>query len=259
MPERLLSRTLLSPSVAKGYKLSDRLRVLPGGAALIMPEEVLVIADLHLGCEAALEQEGLSLPRVQTRKIGSYVRELIDSVSPSRLIVAGDLKHNFSRNLAQEWEDVSRFVRDLSEAAPMVVVKGNHDNFLGSILRELGTPLVRETEVGGVRVAHGHSGAPSDIPTIIGHIHPSIGLRDGVDARTKDRCFLYNERAQMLILPALSLVASGLDVVEQTDSDRSSPFLPANGLVDFVPISFAEGRPLRFPPVGALRAIRSSD
>lgn len=242
--------------MAKGYRLSDRLRILPGGAALITPEDVLVVADLHLGCEAALEQEGLSIPRVQTRKIRGYVRDLIDRVSPSKLVVAGDLKHNFSRNLMQEWEDVSRFVRGLSEAVPVEVVKGNHDNFLGAILRELGVPLAMEVDVGGVRVVHGHAGTRSDAPTILGHVHPSLGLRDGVDAVMKDRCFLYDERSQMLILPALSLVASGLDVVERPDSDRSSPILPPDGLADFIPLSFAGGRPLRFPSVEELRSLR---
>lgn len=244
-------------AVTKGYRLSERLRVLPGGAALIMPEEVMVIADLHLGCEAALESEGLSLPRVQTRKIEGYVRDLIDSVSPSKLIVAGDLKHNFSRNLVQEWEDVSRFVCGLSEAVEVEVVKGNHDNFLGSILREFGVPLVGETSVGGVRIAHGHSGTPSGRPTVMGHIHPSVGLRDGPGPGVKDGCFLYSRLLEMLVLPALSLVAGGLDVVVQPDADRASPLLPRDGLVDFVPISFAEGRPLRFPSVGELRALRS--
>ena len=238
--------------MAKGYRLSDRLRILPGGAALITPEDVLVVADLHLGCEAALEQEGLSLPRVQTRKIGAYVRDLIDRVSPSKLVVAGDLKHNFSRNLLQEWEDVSRFVQGLSESVQVEVVKGNHDNFLGSILREFGVPLVREASVGGVRIVHGHSGAPSDQPTVMGHIHPSVGLRDGVDPGVKDRCFLYCAPLEMLVLPALSLVAGGLDVVLQPDSDRSSPLLPGGGLVDFTPISFTEGRPLKFPSPKAL-------
>ncbi len=242
--------------MAGGYRLSERLRILPGGAALITPEDVLVIADLHLGCEAALEEEGLSIPRVQTRKIQGYVSDLIDRVSPSKLVVAGDLKHNFSRNLMQEWEDVSGFVQGLSESVQVEVVKGNHDNFLGSILREFGIPLVREASVGGVRIVHGHSGVPSDQPTVMGHIHPSVGLREGIGPGVKDRCFLYSEPLDMLVLPALSLVAGGLDVVLQPDSDRSSPLLPEGGLVDFTPVTFAEGRPLRFPTVGELRSVR---
>jgi len=257
--ERLLFPARLPLTVAKGYRLSERIRILPGGAALITPEDVLVIADLHLGCEAVLESEGLSLPRVQTRKIEGYVRELVDRLSPSRLVVAGDLKHSFSRSLTQEWQDVSRFVKGLSETVPVEVVKGNHDNFLALILRELDIPLVTEADVGGVRIAHGHAGARSGAPTVIGHVHPSVGLRDGVEVNMKDGCFLYDARARMLVLPALSLVAAGRDVVAQASSDGSSPLLPENGLVDFVPLSFAGDRILKFPSVGALRAARASN
>jgi len=242
-----------------GYKLNSSMEIFPGGAVLLRESNTMVVADLHLGCEAALEHEGLSIPRLQTRVIEQYLVETVASVRPDRLVVAGDLKHNFSRNLVQEWQDVSRFVRSLSGLAPLVVVKGNHDNFLGSILRELGTPLVMETESGGIRIAHGHTGVPSAVPTVMGHLHPSIGLRDGVGASVKDRCFLYSERDRMLILPALSLVASGLEVVEQLDSDRSSPLLPEEGLADFVPILFAEDRPLKFPAVRDLRAMRGLD
>lgn len=244
--------------MAEGYRLSNRFRILPGGAALITPEREMVVADLHLGCEAALEHEGLSIPRVQTREIERYVFDTVESVSPSKLIVAGDLKHNFSRNLTQEWQDVSRFVRRLSELVPVEVVKGNHDNFLGLILRECGVPMTTETNVGGVRIVHGHSGEPSGLPTVMGHLHPSIGFRDAAGALTKDRCFLYCARRSMLVLPALSLIAGGLDCVECPESDESSPLLPEEGLVDFVPMAFEEGRPLKFPSVGALRQLRLS-
>lgn len=242
-----------------GYKLNSSMEIFPGGAALLRESNTMVVADLHLGCEAALEHEGLSIPRLQTRIIEQYLVETVASVRPDRLVVAGDLKHNFSRNLVQEWQDVSRFVRSLSGLAPLVVVKGNHDNYLGSILRELGASLVMETESGGIRIAHGHTGVRSAAPTVMGHLHPSIGLRDGVGASVKDRCFLYSERDRMLILPALSLVASGLEVVGQLDSDRCSPLLPDEGLAGFVPILFTDDRPLKFPAIRDLRAMRGLD
>jgi putative SbcD/Mre11-related phosphoesterase len=239
-----------------GYKLNSSVEIFPGGAVLLRESNTMVVADLHLGCEAALEHEGLSIPRLQTRAIEQYLTDTVASVRPDRLVVAGDLKHNFSRNLVQEWQDVSRFVRNLKGLVSLVVVKGNHDNFLGSILRELGTSLVMETDSGGIRIAHGHTGVRSAVPTVMGHLHPSIVVRDGVGASVKDRCFLYSERDRMLILPALSLVASGLEVVGQLDSDRSSPLLPEDGLACFVPILFADDRPLKFPAIKDLRAMR---
>ena len=237
----------------KGYRVADEIELYSGGAALITSENVLVVADMHLGCEAALEYEGLSIPRVQTKKIEEYMLRTIEQVSPRRLVVAGDLKHNFSRNLVQEWNDVSKFVARLRELERIEVVKGNHDNYLGAILSQYGIPLRKETTVGGIRVVHGHTGNRKKVPTIIGHVHPSIRIRDKVGASLKDVCFLHDPVSEMLILPALSLVASGLDVIRCTDSDRASPLLPETGLSTFVPVVFSNEKPLKFPSVAKLR------
>lgn len=240
-----------------GFKLTDGLKLFPGGAAMLTEDRVLVVADMHLGCEAALEYQGLSIPRVQTRKIERYMVELIKDLKPKRIIVAGDLKHNFSRNLTQEWQDVTRFVHVLSDLAPLEVVKGNHDNYLGAILSDLGISLRNEAQACGYRVLHGHSGTRTDRPTIIGHLHPSVRLRDDIGGSLKDHCFLHNRSIDMLVLPALSIVAPGLDVVRSSDVDFASPLLPRNGLVDFVPILFSKDKALVFPAVGELR--RSAD
>jgi len=238
-----------------GYRVARGVEILPGGAALLTEENVLVVADMHLGVEAALEYQGLSIPRVQTKKIADYMTKLIKTVSPSMVIVAGDLKHNFSRNLVQEWQDIERFVKGLSGKSSLEVIKGNHDNYLGLILRDYRIPLKSEVTVSGVRVLHGHSGRLDGQMTIMGHIHPSMRLRDGIGASLKDRCFLYDKARRVLVLPALSLVAYGVDVVSQLSSDKMSPLLSCAGLADFVPIIFSEKRPLRFPKVGELREI----
>lgn len=253
MLQRLLSSGSHQTDVSKGYRLSDRFRIFPGGAALITPEDVLVVADLHLGCEAALEEDGVSLPRVQTGKIQSYMRDLVDDVSPSKLIVAGDLKHNFSRNLAQEWDDVVRFVRGLEDSVDLLVVKGNHDNYLGSILRARDVPFVKGASVSGVRVLHGHEGVSDGHPTIIGHIHPSIAVGERRGTRVKDSCFLFSEEHQMLVLPALSIVAGGVDVLAEERLGDMSPLLSGFDTGSFSPIAFSGRRPLRFPKIDEMR------
>ena len=238
-----------------GYRIASGVEVLPGGAALLTEENVLVVADMHLGVEAALEYEGLSIPRVQTKKIEEYMAKTVREVSPSKVVVAGDLKHNFSRNLVQEWEDVRRFIRALSGKIPLEVTKGNHDNYLASILQEHRIPLRSEVTVSGVRILHGHSGRLEDQMTVMGHIHPSLRLKDSIGASIKDRCFLFDRTRRVLILPAQSLVAYGTDVISQSCADKMSPLLADGGLSDFVPIMFSEDRPLRFPPVAKLRGI----
>lgn len=255
--ENVLSLTGLLLGVRpEGHLVCDEIEIFPGGAALVREDNALVVADMHLGCEASLEHQGMSIPRVQTRKIGEYMRRMIDAIEPSKVIVAGDLKHNFSRNLNQEWQDVYEFVKTLSGRAPLEVVKGNHDNYLGLILREYGVPLLREMRSGSVRILHGHEGSLTGGLTVMGHIHPSIRLRDAVGASLKDHCFLYNRELRVLVLPALSIVSPGTDVVGQDSSDSISPLLAETGLSGFVPIAFSGDKALRFPTVGELRASR---
>lgn len=239
----------------RGYRVSDWAELHPGGAVLLTESNTLVVADMHLGYEAALEYEGMSIPRVQTRKIERYMDDVLSSVAPSEVVVAGDMKHNFSRNLIQEYRDIEKFVAVLKGRAPLRCIKGNHDNYLASILSNYGLALHRELRIGGVRIVHGHLGQRGKGPTVLGHIHPSIRLKDNIGGTLKDHCFLYNEAAEVLILPALSIVAPGLDVLHP-DSDYSSPYLEGLGMKDFVPVIFSEGKPLRFPTVGELRSVQ---
>lgn len=243
----------------RGYRVADNIDIFPGGAALLLDANALVVADLHLGYEAALEYEGLSIPRVQTRKIEQYLKDVIDDVRPSKLIVAGDLKHNFSRNLTQEWEDVERFVKLLNGRVGLEVVKGNHDNYLGLMFGGLRIPLVSEANCSGVRILHGHKGTLTEGVTVMGHIHPSIRLGDGVGASLKNHCFLFEPMLKILVLPALSLISPGTDVIGQVWSDGVSPLLPETGLSTFEPIAFSGSKPLRFPPVAELRKMRQRD
>ncbi len=253
----MLWSPVVQTSVAhRGYSISDWVELLPGGAALLTDDNVLVVADLHLGCEAALEDEGLSLPRVQTRKLTRYMQDLISRFQPSKVVIAGDMKHNFSRNLNQEWQDVNEFVGLLRSLARLEVVKGNHDNYLGQILRRHGTRLhALEAREGKVRIVHGHKGPRTDEPTVMGHIHPSIRLMDEVGASLKDHCFLYEPEREILILPALSIVAPGLDILSQLDSDTASPLYSDVGLSSFVPIVFSGDKALKFPTVAELRQL----
>ena len=241
--------------VVSGYRLSERYTLIEGGAAFLPHDNTLVISDLHLGYEAVLEGQGLSIPRIQTTKIQDYVHGLIDSFAPTRIVIAGDLKHNFSRNLSQEWNDVVRFVESVQGKVRLEVVKGNHDNFLVSILREHGIPFFKESDLSGVRILHGHEGSHDGRPTIMGHIHPSISLHDGSRARAKSICFLYEERLELLVLPALSILADGTDVARESRLPEMSPLLTPRISHNLVPITVSGQSILKFPRLGEIRRV----
>ena len=232
------------------------LELQPEGAALVLECSALVVADLHLGCEAALEYEGISIPRLQTRKLRRSLVSMVERLQPDSLVVAGDLKHNFSRNLTQEWDDVASFVRDITELVDVSVVRGNHDNYLAAIMSQSGIALSKELRVGRFRVLHGHSGAPEG-PTIMGHMHPSVGLSDSLGGRVKRPCFLHEPETHTLVLPAMSIVSPGLDVVGNPEADSLSPLVAAIGLGRFRPIVFDEDRPLVFPRLEKMRTMHA--
>lgn len=239
--------------MTRGHLVEAGLELLPGGAALLRDENVMVVADLHLGCEASLEHEGFSIPRVQTRKVAEYLTGAIRAHGPDRLVIAGDLKHNFSRNLRQEWDDVSSFIGTLAGMVDLEVVKGNHDNYLASILVEHRLALSMSVEVGSYTITHGHVSVGRTSDVIIGHVHPSIALTDEVGARVKHQCFLHEPSRRFLVLPALSIVSPGVDVVRNSYSDGMSPLISGQGFGEFRPIVFSGARPLVFPRVGELR------
>jgi putative SbcD/Mre11-related phosphoesterase len=239
--------------VVRGYRVSDELELLPGGGAYLRDEGVLMVADLHLGCEASLEYEGLSVPRVQTERVRASLLEMVGATDPERLVVVGDLKHNFDRNLRQEWDDVSSFVTTLTEKTDLEVIRGNHDNFLPMILSRHGVRMVDEASLGGFRVLHGHRGSVEGGPAVLAHLHPSIGLRDSLGPRVKQPCFLYLPGERILVLPAMSILAGGVDVLGE-GAGRMLTALSELGIERFLPVAFAGDRPLRFPEVGAMRS-----
>ncbi len=237
-----------------GYRIEDWGTLLPGGALLLNESRTLVVADMHLGYEAALEYEGMSIPRVQTKKIERYMDDLLRTVRPTKVIVAGDLKHNFSRDLIQEYQDIEHFVQLLKDRAPLECVKGNHDNFLNLILRECNVPpLKKEIGFGHIKVVHGHQPTELGDITIMGHMHPSIRLRDNVGASVKDHCYLWHPQKRILVLPALSILAAGMDVVLGEGADTMSPLFGRDGLDRCLPIVFSGERAFKFPSVGELR------
>ena len=98
---------------------------------LHLPDErTVVVADLHLGYESALEAEGIHIPRVQTRTVKEALARLIERYEAERVVLLGDVKHEFSRNLGQEVRDVRSVLDSISDLVDIVIVKGNHDNLI---------------------------------------------------------------------------------------------------------------------------------
>ncbi|WP_456327704.1 metallophosphoesterase [Archaeoglobus sp.] len=178
-----------------------------------------IVADLHLGLENVLIEKGIAVPKVQIEDI----IERLDRISRKveRVVIAGDFKHEFGRNLPYEWDDVKAVMEFLLERVEVVVVRGNHDNYLKAILAKFGVDLLDYYEVEGWRVVHGHKECSAD-RIIMGHEHPAIKVR--IDGVYTFHCFLRvrKDGREIIVLPAFSPLVQGSDV---TSCQFISPIL----------------------------------
>lgn len=205
--------------------------------------KALVIADLHIGYEAALEKQGIQIPKSQYPKIKKTVEEMLEICDPSIVIINGDVKHEFGEVTRQEWKEVLDFLDFLlSKKLKVVVIRGNHDNFLIPVLKRKGIELKDPYfQLGGFFFAHGHKDfdlriLKKEIKTvIIAHEHPAIVFRDELGIKRKFKCFLKGKlyEKKLIVLPALSPLMEGSEINLTSKKDLLSPILKVCDLNSF--------------------------
>src|SRR5262249_8394508 len=154
------------------------------------------------GYEEARRRNGEAVPDVPLGQRLAPLREVFARHNVRDLLIAGDLvEQTCSLALAEELLD---WVAD-SGVRLTALVPGHHDR--GGEATEL-LPVCRAgVLLGGWRVVHGDGDLPPG-RSVCGHFHP--WLRRG---RVSAPCFLVGER--LLVLPAFSLDAAGVNVLRQ--------------------------------------------
>ncbi len=159
--------------------------LLPHPAALIKTEKTktLLIADLHIGWEIALQKKGIHVPS-QTPKILNKLTAIITKYKPEQLVILGDVKYTVVSSELGEWQDVPDFFTKLQGyIGDIAIVRGNHDANIEPLLPE-NIKLLPATGavIGDVGVFHGHkwpSPALLKCKTLVmGHLHPVVVFRD---------------------------------------------------------------------------------
>jgi len=143
----------------------------------------LIISDLHLGIEDEIsEEKGIHFP-LQDTIIIERVKVLVRKYELSRLYITGDIKHTILTDIPYNWEIIPEFMQSLTEIVETVVIPGNHDGDLESLLpRNIELADVHGIVIGTgdekVGLYHGHSWpAPELLESsliIAGHTHPSV-------------------------------------------------------------------------------------
>ena len=180
----------------------------------------VVVSDLHLGFEDEMNLHGLFLPKLQREHIERTMDAIIDRYSPNKIIINGDFKQEFSRNLPQEWDDVNHFIERYKDQAKLIFIRGNHDNYLTNILKHNNMEIIDFYEDDNYYIYHGDRDMSTRKITILGHEHPAVVLRDEVGGIFKIPAFVFNFDYRILITPARSFFSSGTDVSESLLSEE---------------------------------------
>ncbi len=213
------------------YEILPGVRVTKERCLVLDDGPTVVIGDLHLGYERALEEEGMYIPRMNTESIREALNRIICEYSPKRIVLLGDIKHDFKRTRYEGKEEVRKIVELLERAADVIVVKGNHDNFLQNILQDTGLMAVDYVDMGGFRMEHGHEDTCKR-PVIIGHEHPSVRIAGAVSGGMKLQCFLHLKKEGIIVIPPFSPLSMGSDLSLAGPETFISPACKAADVAD---------------------------
>jgi metallophosphoesterase superfamily enzyme len=172
----------------------------PERVGIHLPTVTAVAADLHLGYDQARIRAGDAVPVAPLAEHLAPLRRVLIQHGVRRLVVAGDLVED-----ARCVDVLPRFLEWLAENRVEFIglIPGNHDKGLAvDGLRIWAQGLSLDTW----RVVHGDKRVPAG-RVVQGHIHPMLRW----SRRAAGACFLVGP--DRLILPAYSLEAAGVDVV----------------------------------------------
>jgi putative SbcD/Mre11-related phosphoesterase len=222
--------------------------------------DILVISDLHLGLEGSMTSEGSYVPKFQLEEVVDEIKEAQDETGAGRLLINGDLKNEFRKSYYSEKQEVRKLLRETKEFfEEIIVIEGNHDNFIEETVREEEVEFSKEHLEDGDLFVHGHEEPEEENfeTLVIGHEHPALSLKDEIGVVEKVDCALYGEMKDgknIVVLPAFSSISNGTRINETPSSELLSPILRNRVEVQklkAVAIS-REAGVLEFPEIGKI-------
>lgn len=188
-------------------------------------ERVLVIGDLHLGYEEFLNKAGIFVSRNMFEDMIDDFNEIFERTGKvDKIILLGDIKHDFGGISRQEWNDVLELVDYFSgKCGELIVLKGNHDGLLEPILNKRGIKIEEVYIWNDYCFMHGdkdNDGAwKKEIKNIVlGHLHPAVKLREGAKVE-RFKCFLAGKfkGKNIIVIPSFIEHNIGSDPRESED------------------------------------------
>src|SRR3989338_296829 len=210
----------------------------------IYANKTLIVADFHIGYEEALNKQGLMVPRFQFQEIMERLKKIFSRLKNKkieRIIVNGDLKHEFGTISEQEWRHTLRLLDYFGQYCnEIILIKGNHDSVLGPIAKKRNVRVLKhfvieplestmtKNTINRILVIHGDKIPDKKLlkgvsTIIIGHEHPAVSIKEGPRAELF-KAFLIGKwkKCNLIAQPSFNLVVEGTDVLKE---EVLSPFL----------------------------------
>lgn len=220
---------------------------------VLIDKEILIFTDFHIGYEEHIAEMGV-LPDLQFKEIIERLDKVFDllkkeKIGIKKIIILGDLKHEFGGISDKEWRETiglldyldERIVGDRGKKGRIILIKGNHDNILRPIAKKRNIELRDYYCLNGICFMHGNKLYPRCFENgkilMFGHMHPSITLSDKYKGE-KFKCFLKGKwmKKEVYVLPSFSPISFGYDLKSfQYDSEKNDGFfiVPEKKLKDF--------------------------
>jgi DNA ligase-associated metallophosphoesterase len=177
------------------------LLLLPEKAVWDPAQELLLLADLHLGKAETFQAHGIPLPSDGDAGTLNVLLALAHRWRPRRVVVLGDLIHarlGITAELRQKLAAPPELL-----GCPLQLIGGNHER--GSWLE--GLPQEPSQTAGPLWLSH--EPEPRDgLLNLCGHLHPVALLGERGD-RLRLPCFAYDERTDRLALPSFGQLTGG--------------------------------------------------
>jgi putative SbcD/Mre11-related phosphoesterase len=244
------------------HSITSEIQIVDASPILYLKDvEALVIADLHLGYEAIMLEEGTYSPYNQTEELIEIVVKYVEELKPAKLILNGDVKHSFQEPTKIEDRDVKKFLHSVAQhVRELHVVKGNHDVYLNWTLREIKNAIYHEVDykLGRYLFMHGDKNLPKtllkDIEyVIIAHEHPILSARVNKLQKIESPAYLMGplsfKKATLIVTPAFSSYSTGTPIHPKSKDFLLSPILREEvNLEDFELFVLSEDKDvLHFP------------
>ncbi|KYK34920.1 MAG: hypothetical protein AYK22_04520 [Thermoplasmatales archaeon SG8-52-3] len=171
------------------------LQPIPNEPALfIKNKKILIVADLHIGIESQLREQGLNTSS-KTQDLLDRLLKICNKNKPNDIILLGDIKHNIPSSTIQERRDVKIFLNTIKEYGNIHILPGNHD---GNIRKISPKEIIIQPSDGflieNIGFTHGHRWPNKKImkcdQLLISHTHPTIMFTDRLGYKTFEPCWI---------------------------------------------------------------------